>query len=293
MTRIRSALISYLTPVRLYLFNDLLVITEKTVHTFRFSFQSELMETFAVETEDDRFKHVFKIVSINNTAILSCKTEEEKRYWIAVINTAISDLLDNKNPASKVEYVDTREQLAETLKVREPQGQSDYVQDYKKSKGSFLFKKDSFEQLKVPGVGFIPNEKKKEDEDLLHMTEIRRLARPPTQENVLSSDQPVHDDEEEEPEIGPEKTYELESKSKRKSDLFSNPNLASSSNSSQNNSTAISQSSNRNPDPQPNTSKNSPYSAVSLNSEEKTSLLSSQTNNTTPTNRSQCSCSIM
>lgn len=274
LTKVRSSLISFLVPVRLYLFNDLIVIAEKTVAAFRYTFQTDLMETIVEETEDDRFKHVFKISSINNSAILNCKSEEEKRYWISTINSAINDLLETKNIASQAEYKESRQQLAETLKLREIQSQG--YSDYKRDRSTSDVQKKEQYPGKVPGVGFIPNEELN-DNDEHHIAQIRKLSRVPTQEDLNEEEEQAKEEE-------LAKNYELENKNKRKSDLFTKPPV----NSQNNNNTTGTANSRNNYSAQKPSSSGNPYSATSKNAET-TTLLTSQTK----TQREGCSCGIM
>jgi len=128
MARIRTSLremISYSMPVRLYLFNDLLVVSEKErklTGGYNFSFMVPLMEIFALDDEGEAER--FKIVSLQGTALFVCKSEQEKWEWLERISRTTSDLIETKSTDSQLEYKMRRESLAASLKVELPSAAS-------------------------------------------------------------------------------------------------------------------------------------------------------------------------
>ena len=94
--RVRAlGVIAYYTPVRLYLFNDILVIAEKLVSSFRYSITFPLIETFAYPVDDNRAKHVFKIVSDQSSFFVGCASERIMWDWVKTIYETTKKKVNN------------------------------------------------------------------------------------------------------------------------------------------------------------------------------------------------------
>ena len=99
------------------MFNDILVMAEKTMSSYRFKCKADLLDTFIVDEPDDKVKNSFKLVTVNLNLQLSCKSLEDKHYWMMEIEKAIENLIENKNADSRNEYKDQRASLAGSLRV--------------------------------------------------------------------------------------------------------------------------------------------------------------------------------
>ena len=116
--RVRAlGLIAYYTPVRLYLFNDILVIAEKLVSSFRYSITFALIETFAYPVVDNRAKHVFKIVSDQAAFFIGCTSERIMWDWVKTINDTTNVHLNHIQSNRGTGYHASRQELANRLSV--------------------------------------------------------------------------------------------------------------------------------------------------------------------------------
>jgi len=116
--RLNSSLgIMYTKPLRLYLFNDSLVVSQKMLTNYRFLEKIPLLDFFAIPAEFHGAKHVFQICLKGNNYFCMCKNERERWIWITQIAQATDNEIKLRHNARGTGYLDQRLRLAEELGI--------------------------------------------------------------------------------------------------------------------------------------------------------------------------------